>query len=99
MSLYDQAAEQPGYNTTRLMIAESACNRGYATGSAVTRDDVYWEAAAEAKRQYAKLHYGVAFMPLGLWLVMTAAGAFMSWFIQRRLDEWFNETGAPGCSD
>jgi hypothetical protein len=103
VSIYSEAERQGGYSPWLFEIADDATNMRYsaskATGS-LDRDSLYWEAAAEAKRMYQQQRYGVAFMPLGLWLVMTAAGAFVSWFIQRRLDEWFPKpAGAVGDSE
>lgn len=97
---YGEPEQQPGYSAELLSIAQSACKVTYAAaeahGKPPTRDDMYWTAARQARRRCRDEGYGIApLLPLGLWLLLTVIGAFISWAIQRELDKLYpRETGA-----
>lgn len=94
----------PGERVQLEEIAESVCGMTYAAAEVFddpqSRKEMYWTAARMAKGRCVERGYGFAMMPLWLWLLTTAVGAYISWAIQRELDKRFKgETGAPGCSD
>lgn len=96
---YGEPEQHPGYSPELLSIAKSACKVTYAAseahGKPPTRLQLFRQSARQAKRRCDEEGYGFAFLPLGLWLALTVIGAFISWAIQRELDEWYpRETGA-----
>ena len=96
--VYGEPEQHPGYTPELDAIALSACKVTYAASEAnpQSRKQLYWQAARQARSQCREQGYGFApLLPLGLWLVMTVVGAYISWRIQRELDRLYPRgTGA-----